>query len=577
MQNIKQLFTVLSRKLKIGTKLFLLLVMIILMLSLGTFTFARQFTMQISNQFIYQYLQSEQTIVADNISMYLEEIIMVSLRFKNTIDFYQILKDESLSEEKRQAALIETASTIQPPATASISNIYLIDNEDHIYLLNGNPELPLPNLTEYEKESVNPYYCVGELFYDLEGNYYIPVTMDFYNYQTFQKAGYLVFYLPQKPVAELFHKLFSNSDMTFLTNSNGVILSHSDEKYIGADIKDWEIPLSHDFFSVDDASISSKDCIAVSTSLDNASSRIGFSWRLYTLIPQDILYQNTRQIQFLLMLFAVMVVIIASFLSLHLSSRLTDSIKTLSQKIKNVNEDNLHSFLDPVPKDELWELEQGYNEMLMRINDLLEKNKQEQIKKRELEFTALQAQINPHFLYNTLDTIGWIATLKGQPEIEQMVMELSRFFRLSLHKGEQFITLEDELGIVSSYLKIEQLRNPGKFDVDYEIQSDLLQIKVPKLILQPIVENAIKHGISQVRRHGKITIHGYHVNDDVYLEVQDNGNGIQMPSRGAQLPGSNYGLKNIRERIQLEYGEQYGLSIESHDGEGTTVQIHIHF
>lgn len=575
MQNIKHIFTVFSRKLKIGTRLFLFLVLIILMLSLGTLTFARHFTRQISNQFIYQYLQSEQNIVADNLSMYLQEIIMVSLRYKNTLDFYHILKDEALSEEEKRAALMEAAATIQPPATASIANTYLIDNQDNIYLLNGNSELPLPDLTDLKKEHDNPYYRVGDLFYDLKGNYYIPVSMDFYNFQTFQKIGYLVFYLPQEPIAELFHELFSDSDMTFLTNASGMILSHSDKKYIGTSMNDWEIPLANDSFSVKDVKIDDKDYAALSTSLGDDSNRIGFSWRLFTVIPHDILYQSTKQLQFLLLLFAVLVVVMASFLSLHLSSKLTASIKRLSQKIRNINEDNLNSFLDPTPRDELWELEQGYNEMLMRINELLEKNKQEQIKKRELEFTALQAQINPHFLYNTLDTIGWIATLKDQPEIEQMVMELSRFFRLSLHKGEQMITLEDELGIVSSYLKIEQLRNPGKFDVAYDIQPDLLQIKVPKIILQPVVENAIKHGISQVRRHGQITIRGYHVDDDVYLEVQDNGNGIQ--NKNTPLHGSNYGLKNIEERIKLEYGKQYGLSLDSRDGEGTTVQIHVHF
>ena len=213
--------------------------------------------------------------------------------------------------------------------------------------------------------------------------------------------------------------------------------------------------------------------------------------------------------------------------------------------------------------------------MIVRINELLEKNKQEQIKKRELEFTALQAQINPHFLYNTLDTIGWIAALKNQPEIEQMVMELSRFFRLSLHKGDLFIPLADELGIVSSYLNIEQLRNPGKFDVSYDIQPDLMQIMMPKLILQPLVENAVKHGVSQTSRHGLITIRGYHIKDDIYLEVTDNGLGIQ--NKETQLPRSGYGLRNIRERIQLEYGKDYGLTIDSREQEGTTVQIHIHF
>ena len=105
--------------------------------------------------------------------------------------------------------------------------------------------------------------------------------------------------------------------------------------------------------------------------------------------------------------------------------------------------------------------------------------------------------------------------------------------------------------------------------------NEMLQIKVPKIILQPIVENAIKHGVSQTKRHGIITIRGYYIDDDIYLEVTDNGNGFQ--NKSSSLRGSGYGLKNIKERIQLEYGETYGLSINSKPGEGTTVQLHIHF
>lgn len=523
---------------------------------------------------MYQYLQSEQEIVVDNLSMYLEEIIMVSLRYKNNPEFYRIAEDESLNTNERLAAFREAALEIQPPVKAVITNVYLVDNEDNLYLISGDTEIPI-DISSVELASNAPYYNVGEIVYDIEGNYYLPISMEFYNYQTYENIGHLVICIPENSIAELFQELFCESERSFLIDEEGMVLSHNGKEQIGINIKELGIVPSDEEFLIKDVKLNGEDCIVVTTELGNSSKRIGFPWKLCTAVPYNVLNQNIEHIQFLLLVFSAIVAILASILSFHLSAKLTDAIKRLGEKIKSINADNLKQFLDPSPRDELWELEQGYNEMLKRINDLLEKNKQEQIKKRELEFTALQAQINPHFLYNTLDTIGWIATLKNQPEIEQMVMELSRFFRLCLHKGDELVTLEDELGIVSSYLKIEQLRNPGKFDVVYEIQEDLLQIKVPKIMLQPIVENSIKHGISQVRRHGLITIRGYHIDDDVYLEIQDNGNGIQ--SKSTQLKGSNYGLKNIRERIQLEYGKQYGLSIESREGEGTTVQIHISF
>ena len=573
--NIRHFFSINIRKLKIKTRLFLFLVLAVTLISFGATSFARYYTQRISNQFIYQYLQSEQKIVTDNLAMYLEEIIMVSLRYKNTRDFFRILEDQTLTRQEKETAFKETAASIQSGTSGSITGVWLIDQSDNIYLLSGDDNLPFPDITALDPDTDNPYYYVGNICYDMQGNYYVTVSMRFYNYHTLQEIGYLIFYLPLKPMATLFDDLFTTSGTTFLTDASGIILSHKDDSYIGLRAEDLGYEISDASFSVKEAQIDGQDLVVVSTSLNMSTSRIGFPWRLVTIIPHSFLYRSLAQLQSLLLCFTLLIILAASFVSLHLSSKLTGSIRMLSNRIKSLREGNLNAFLDQTPGDELWELEQGYNEMVVRINELLEKNKQEQIKKRELEFTALQAQINPHFLYNTLDTIGWIALLKEQPEIEQMVMELSRFFRLSLHKGDQMIPLEDEIGIVSSYLKIEQLRNPGKFDVIYEIKPDLLQIRVPKIILQPIVENAVKHGISQVRRHGLIIIRGYHKDDDVFLEVSDNGGGIRP--KDTHMPGSGYGLTNIRERIQLEYGADYGLTINSHEGEGTTVQIHIRF
>lgn len=575
MQNFKRIFSICIRKVKIGTRLFLFQVLAIVAIFFCTIFCAYLSISQISNQYIYQYLQSEQKIVADNLSMHLEEIAMLSLRYKNTTDFYTILKDTNLSQTSKEAALKKTASSIQSLTSDSVAGTYLIDNSNHVYLLNGDSSLPLPNPESARHSSNSPYFDIGNVFSDTNGNYYIPVSIRFYNFDTLQEIGSLVFYLSQESITQIFDEQLHSSYTTFLTDTNEIILSHNDPSYIGKTVDKLEIQLSTTYSSVQKASINKQDFFISTTSLNSASSRIGFSWKLITLIPCNILYDTLEQLQHLLVLFALLIIPVSSLLSFYLSSRMTEALKHLSAKLRNLSEHTLNSFLDQTPRDELWELEQGYNEMLLKINDLLEKNKQEQIKKRELEFTALQAQINPHFLYNTLDTIGWIATLKNQPEIEQLVMELSRFFRLSLHKGDLFIPLEDELGIVSSYLKIEQLRNPGKFDIVYDILPDLLKIEIPKLILQPIVENAVKHGVSQIQHHGLITIRGYYIADDIYLEVSDNGPGIQ--NKKTQLHGSGYGLKNITERIQLEYGNDYGLSIDSHEMVGTAVQIHIHF
>lgn len=195
-----------------------------------------------------------------------------------------------------------------------------------------------------------------------------------------------------------------------------------------------------------------------------------------------------------------------------------------------------------------------------------------------MELVALQAQINPHFLYNTLDAIGWIAKLKKQTDIEQMVIALARFFRLSLHKGDKFITLEEEIQLVQSFVTIEQMRAPDKFDISYNIPEELKDIKILKIITQPLVENAIKHGISRKRGKGKIEVNACRTDNGLRLEVMDDGAGFDMSStdfwvQGSSLRRSGYGLRNVDERIKLEYGREYGLEIMSEVNLGTTAVI----
>ncbi len=573
MQNFKRIFLTIVRKFKIRTQLLLFQILVIIIISFCTILFIYQSITRITNEYIYQYLQSEQEILADNLSMCLEEVTLLSLRYKSTMAFYSIATNRELSYEQKEATLQETASSIKALASDSVASAYLIDHESHVYLLKGDSKIPYPDATLALYSSNAPYYNIGNICNDTNGKYYIPVIVPFYNFNTTQEIGSLVFYLSQESVANFLDEQLHGAFITILTDTDGTILSHSDSLYIGKSIDELNIHFSN--HTAQKAEIHGQDYFVSVVSLNKPSIRIGFSWNLVTAVSCDILYDTLRQFLFVLILFVLLIIPITFYLSFLLSSRLTTSLSRLSLKLRNLNEHTLNSFLEQTPRDELWDLEQGYNEMIIKINQLLEKNKEEQIQKRELEFTALQAQINPHFLYNTLDTIGWIAALKGQPEIEQLVLELSRFFRLSLHKGDVYIPLEDELGIVSSYVKIEQLRNPNTFDVSYDIHPDLLQIIIPKLILQPIVENAVKHGVSQTTNHGLITVRGYYSDDDVYLEVKDNGPGIQ--NKKTKLHGSGYGLKNINERIQLEYGSEYGLNIISCEQEGTTVCLHIHF
>ncbi|MDF2801997.1 MAG: signal transduction histidine kinase, LytS [Anaerocolumna sp.] len=578
MRNFKQRLRNLLRHFKVGTRLSLFLSFALILILTTTILIAQYFSTKIANQYIYEYLQTEHLRVSNNIELYLEEIIMVSLRYKNTSELYDIMLDDKLSLDKKKQELQTVAGSIQSSANNSISNVYLIDYKNNIYPLNNsNSELSMPNTSSLSHVKGTPYYQVEAIIKDRDGNTYIPLSMEFRNFYTGQAIGYLIFYLPERPIAKLYQSLLPSDGFSFIVDLDENIISHNTQDLIGSLQNDYDIYNGSDRSNISYITMGGDRFVLVSTNLNNDARQIGFSWRLVSVLPYHDLYQILDQVLVTLLITGFVVILFAILISIIISTRLTRPLHRLQLKLQDLANGRLDSFVTNHPNDEIWELEEGYNDMVIRINELINTNKQEQEKKRELEFTALQAQINPHFLYNTLDAIGWIARLKEQDEIERMVMELSRFFRLTLHRGEDRISIEDEIGIANSYIAIEQLRNPGKFDVEYEIQLDIHQILVPKIILQPVVENAIKHGISQVRRHGQLIIKGYRNEDDVYLEVIDNGAGFTAKDGAppTSYKGSSYGLKNVKERLQLEYGEKYGIDIWSEPGEGTRVRLHL--
>ena len=270
--------------------------------------------------------------------------------------------------------------------------------------------------------------------------------------------------------------------------------------------------------------------------------------------------------------------VIAIFLALYISFNITKPLAKLKSKLDLIGKGKLSLVFSEGSNDEIEALEQSFNNMVLRIQELIQKNNSEKEKQRELELTALQAQINPHFVYNTLDAIGWIAKLKKQVDIERMVLALATFFRISLHKGDKFITVAEEILLVESFVSIEQLRFPDKVEVTYDIPEDIKNCLILKIILQPLVENAIKHGISNKKGKGHIVITGYRRGNDLKLEVKDDGVGFDLDATDSKtvykdFQHSGYGLRNVDERIKLEYGPDYGLVFQSEKNIGSTVTV----
>jgi len=221
----------------------------------------------------------------------------------------------------------------------------------------------------------------------------------------------------------------------------------------------------------------------------------------------------------------------------------------------------------------------NFNALMDKIQSLIQEVYRQQKQHRENEFKILQAQINPHFLYNTMETIISFITLDMKKEATSAAMSLAEFYKLSLSKGKSIITVQDEIKLTQNYFQLQKLRYEDYFDFEVDVDKDLYFCYIPKLTLQPIVENAIYHGIKGGIRPGKIIIKGYLQNDTAVLEVYDNGVGID-PQRIPQLLSKDrpqktafFGLANVDERIKHKYGQQYGLHIESEKGSYTKVTV----
>ena len=284
-------------------------------------------------------------------------------------------------------------------------------------------------------------------------------------------------------------------------------------------------------------------------------------------------------VRYLLVAFLGIFVLIL-FLSYFIPLSITRPILRVEEVTKQVASGNLSVRSEVEDGAEVRALSESLNTMIDKINELLEQVTTEQIRLRKAEFELLQAQINPHFLYNTLDTIIWLAETGEQKKVVSMVGSLSDFFRSTLSRGKDIVTLKEELQHVRSYLEIQQVRYQDILQYEIEAPEELYLCQIPKMTIQPLVENALYHGIKNKRGAGRIRKE----NHGCRIRIEDNGIGITK-ERLAQvqdgilhkvLTGKDiYGLYNVHERIRLNFGERYGISIESEYGEGTVVSIFV--
>lgn len=265
----------------------------------------------------------------------------------------------------------------------------------------------------------------------------------------------------------------------------------------------------------------------------------------------------------------------------QLSRQLFEPVQKLDTAMRQVEEGDYSVELESGAEDELGRLTANFNRMTREYRENLERSVQRERELNETRLSMLQAQLNPHFLYNTLDSIKWMGVTNGVPQVAGMATDLAALLRAGI-SGEKLITLEQELELVDRYLEIQEMRFADSFTCEVEVEDRFQHCIIPKLVLQPIVENAIIHGVSDME-YGYIKISAREDGGDLILTVSDNGKGISedvlelLNSPGYQMPGGHLGLSNVDRIIRLYYGESYGMAVFSQPGEGCRVELRLPF
>ena len=306
------------------------------------------------------------------------------------------------------------------------------------------------------------------------------------------------------------------------------------------------------------------------------------NWSYVVVIPaSEILGKVDEMQQFMLIVISVTGILIFG-ITLLLSRFFYKPLEKLVLAMQKIENRRLDFKIKDNRGDEYKRVYQGFNDMVDELNVLIRDLENEKILNQEAEIKLLQAQINPHFLYNTLDSIYSIAKIKKVDEISQMVAALSKFFRISLSSGKEVVTLKEAVQLVINYLTILNIRYKGAITFDLEIPEELYACQVPKLLLQPIVENAVYHGLERRKGGGRLTISAGSKAHALFLYVEDDGIGIEpaaLEKLQSMLDGngpgesSGFALRNLNRQIRLKYGTAYGVTLESVYGQGTRVTV----
>lgn len=537
---------------------------------------------------LYDTVKQENVNLVNRVDSSMEVYLRNIMKLSDTI-YYGIIKNTNLSED----SIGEKLTLLYNNNKEQVSNIALISKEgepisvvpaarfrknfkaeDEEWFVNAlnkteNIHFTLPHVQKMFEKGDNSYKWVISMSRAVE------ITVG----GSTEQAVLLIEMAYQGLEEVLDEVTLGNGGYIYLMDSKGDIIWHPKFELIASGrVKENNLVAA----GYDDGS---REEVFNGTRQTVVTKTVGYTgWKLVGVIKGTGISLNMLKTRLFIVFVILLIIFIVILINSYISFRVTNPIRELEKSVKALEEGNLDADIYMGGSYEVQHLGKSVQDMKFRIKGLMQDIVSEHEEKRKSEFDSLQAQINPHFLYNTLDIIVWQIENEKQSEAVHTVTALARFFRLSLGKGKNIVTVRDEIDHVKNYLMIQHMRFKNKFDYEFDIAEDVLELPSLKLMLQPLVENAIYHGMEFMDGDGMITVKAWRKEDELYLSVADNGLGmtedkVEMILTGKSTSGngrgSGIGVKNVNERIKLYFGEAYGLTIDSEPDEGTTVIIHL--
>mgnify|MGYP005776013333 FL=1 len=525
--------------------------------------------------------------VNNDIDSYISYMENISFIVANNSDVRDYLFTENLTWERsgqlqeRIVTLFQTVSDTRE----DITNIALLPDRREPLINDGRAELnPYTDIAElewYQKALAAEGQAVistSHVQNAIAGEYDWVVTLSrsITNKASPGVQGVFFVDLNYNSISDLCERIsLGDRGYIYILDENGGIVYHPQQQLIYSGMKD---ELISEVMDTDTPSFLTDDGRLYTVSRSEATG-----WIVVGVSYVSELMAGADEARVTYLLVAMVLLAVAMLLAFVLSDKITRPIKSLELSMKEVEKGNFsHVALEVRENNEIGRLSRNFNTMTREIQNLMEQSEKEQQAKRKYELKVLQSQINPHFLYNTLDSIIWMAEWGKNQEVVKMTSSLARLLRRSISNEQEVVTIEEEIDYTEAYLTIQKMRYQDKLEYEIEVDPDIRKEETVKLVLQPVVENAIYHGIKYKEGKGLIQIRGFREEGSIILRVQDDGRGMDQDTlehifekHVRDTKSNGVGLQNVHERIRLYYGTAYGLSFESEPGKGTTVRIRL--